>query len=103
MRRSSSKRRSERPAAATISELDDSILESQIDVLNNEAPLLDADHPTAQVCENASLRFVIITSVSEFRRRRGPIVKKLGARPRSKITGSLDGIRKERDERFRCG
>ncbi len=63
MRRTSSKKWSERAAAAaaTITELDDSALEKQIDVLD-----LDVDEvgdgsillPTSKICENTSLRSV---------------------------------------------
>lgn len=64
MRRSSSKRKSQRSAGAaagTISELDDSTLERTVAMVDDDTPIESiAAQPSAEVCENASLRLVLI-------------------------------------------
>lgn len=63
MRRSSSKRRSGRatgtPTPEAIGELDDTALEQQVSVVEDEPPLTPATMPSAELCENVSLRQVL--------------------------------------------
>ncbi len=64
MRRSSSKRKSQRAAAAaaaaagTICELDDLALERHVGIVEDDVPIDESPSalPSAEVCENASLR-----------------------------------------------
>jgi hypothetical protein len=60
MRRSSSKRKSQRAGAGTpaVSELDDLALERHVGIVEDETPIemASANAPSSEVCENASLR-----------------------------------------------
>lgn len=60
MRRSSSKRKSQRAGAGTpsVSELDDSALERHVGIVEDETPMeiASATVPSSEICENASLR-----------------------------------------------
>ena len=71
MRRSSSKRKNQRALAASsdvISELDDSALERTIAIVDDDNPIDPTSNlPSAEICENASLRYVQI-SLHSFRK-----------------------------------
>ncbi|XP_046444586.1 calcium/calmodulin-dependent 3',5'-cyclic nucleotide phosphodiesterase 1-like isoform X7 [Daphnia pulex] len=60
MRRSSSKRKSQRAGAGTpsVTELDDSALERHVGIVEDETPMeiASATVPSSEICENASLR-----------------------------------------------
>ena len=60
MRRSSSKRKSQRAVAGTpaVGELDDLALERHVGIVEDETPIEMASEnaPSSEVCENASLR-----------------------------------------------
>lgn len=68
MRRSSSKRKSQRAGAGTpaVSELDDSALERHVGIVEDETPIeiASSSAPSSEVCENASLRYIIFLSLS---------------------------------------